>query len=302
MIATVTLNASIDKLYVVDKLDPGKVSRVRQVEDGAGGKGLNVARVVGLLGERAIATGLSGGHAGARFAELAAAQGLNIDFVGCEGETRACINVRDLETGRNTEFLEPGPTLGAYTLERFYRKFQKLMDGCEVVTISGSLPRGAPVDYYQRLIYLAKSLSKTVILDSSGEALFEGIRARPTLIKPNLEELSWLTGTEIRDLDQALGPAGKLREQGVGMVAVSLGAKGVLVVTADGAYEGIPPTIEVVNTVGCGDSMVAGFAVGLKRGLDIMETIRLAVAASSANAMSLETGHFEESDYNELIP
>jgi tagatose 6-phosphate kinase len=276
--------------------------RVKFTNNTAGGKGLNVARVAGLLGEDALATGIIGGHAGSYLEELAERDNIKTDFVKCGAETRTCLNIRDMANGSSTELLESGPAIDLETQELFYEKFRKIMRMADVAVISGSLPQGISPDYCHRLISLAKSYSVAVLADSSGNPLRECIKARPRLIKPNLSELSQLFRTTISTRADILMYAGRLQKEGIETVAVSLGADGVLVLAKDGVYEGRPPKVEVVNTVGCGDSMVAGFAAGISRGADTAEGIRLAVAASAANAMSLETGSFKEEYYNAILP
>ncbi|MDR2406034.1 MAG: 1-phosphofructokinase [Deltaproteobacteria bacterium] len=301
MIATITLNPSIDKLYVVDDIEIGKVMRVKFRKNSAGGKGLNVSRVAVLLREPVVATGIIGGHTGRYFEELAKMDKIQVDFVESPEETRCCINVRDLRSGRNTEFLESGSTIDKSTLDLFTKKLEQILKKCQVVTISGSIPPGVPSDYYQGIIKLVKSQSKKVLLDTSGSALKEGIKANPTLVKPNQEELTHIFGANIKSRDDVLNCARLLHNGGIEQVVVSMGANGVLVVNDEGTFVGIPPKIEAVNTVGCGDSLVAGFAVAYIRHLETTEGIRLAVTAATANAMSLETGSFKEEDFKELI-
>jgi tagatose 6-phosphate kinase len=300
MIITVTLNASIDKLYVVDKIELGKVMRVKFVINTAGGKGLNVSRVAGLLGENVLATGIIGGHTGAYFEKLAKADNIPVNFLKTENEIRSCVNIRELASGYNTEFLESGDLIGEGTLDQFCQKFEGLLKLGDIVVISGSLPPGVPHDYYGRVISLSKASGKTVLVDTSGGALKESLKARPDFIKPNLSELEQIFGTQLSGKREVVNRAKELQENGIDTVAVSLGSDGVLVVSKDGTFEAVPPRIETVNTVGCGDSMVAGFAVGFRRKMGTIDSIRLAVAVSSANALSLRTGHFTEEDFNNL--
>ena len=126
MLITVTLNASVDKLYVVDKMTPGAVTRVSRLRNSAGGKGLNVARVISLLGETPLALGIRGGHAGRYFGELLQKDGIANDFAESKGETRCCVNVRDQGTGLQTEFLEAGSEVSPETLLDFRRKYEAL--------------------------------------------------------------------------------------------------------------------------------------------------------------------------------
>jgi tagatose 6-phosphate kinase len=301
MITTVTLNASIDKLYIVEKIELGKVMRVKFKKDSAGGKGLNVARIVSLLGEEVIATGIIGGNNGRYFEELLKGDKIIADFVKSQKETKCCINVRDELSGGNTEFLEKGAEVDESTLQKFYQKFENILKISNVITISGSVPQGVPLDFYQSLIDLSKKFERKVILDTSGEALKLGIKASPHLIKPNLDELGELFGQTLQGVEDALKYAKILHQEGIETVVVSLGKNGVVVVNKEGSFQGTPPKIEAINTVGSGDSLVAGLAVGLVRNLACTEYIKLSVSAATANAMNLETGSFNSDDYNKLL-
>ncbi|WP_312644170.1 1-phosphofructokinase [Hydrogenoanaerobacterium sp.] len=301
MITTVTLNTAIDKLYIIDSLLPYEVMRVNNVNNTAGGKGLNVSRVAALAGEQVISTGFAGGYNGQLFESLITEPNITTAFTHIQGETRCCINVRDTAANRSTEFLEPGCSISKLELEQFTKDYIKSIQDSSVVTISGSMPKGIPVDFYKTLITIAKDCGKYVILDTSGQTLKEAIKAKPTMIKPNTDEIRQLLDINIDSLEQLIDAAQHLHDSGIAIVVVSLGKKGALVVCEEGIYEGITPDIPVVNTVGCGDSMVAGFAVGLSRGYTMEETIRFAVAISTANALTMETGSFRQKDLDWLL-
>ncbi|MBE6906410.1 1-phosphofructokinase [Marasmitruncus massiliensis] len=302
MILTVTLNASVDKSYVVDHLDPYKVMRVKEVNNTAGGKGLNVSRVAALAGEPVTAMGFIGGHNGRLFESLIFVRGIEKRFTHINAETRCCINVRDLATNKSTEFLEPGSLVTEDDLAAFLHDFETQLPLSRIVTISGSMPKGVPADFYGLLVELARRAGKPVLLDSSGEALRAALSAYPTFIKPNADEICQLLGKTVSSRQEVIAAARQLHDGGVDTVAVSLGRDGVLVVSGEGVYRGITPNVPVVNTVGCGDSMVAGFAVGLARGMALPERIRYAVAISTANALTQETGSFRGEDLEALLP
>ena len=302
MILTVTLNASIDKFYLVDALRPYEVARVREVNNTAGGKGLNVSRVAALAGEPVTAMGFVGGHNGALFESLIVEPGITKRFTHTAAETRCCINVRDEAAGRSTEFLEPGAPVSPGEVEAFLRDFSRQLPAADVVVLSGSMPQGLPVDFYAVLVRLARQAGKPVLLDTSGPALRAALEARPTLIKPNGDEVRQLLGDAARTREELAAAARRLRDGGVGTVAVSLGRDGVLVADEEGVYQGLTPDLPVVNTVGCGDSMVAGFAVGLARGWPLPQRIRYAVAVSTANALTQATGSFRPADLEALLP
>lgn len=288
MIVTVTMNAAIDKMYAVERNQPGEVLRVRECVATPGGKGLNVARVIAAMGERSLATGLAGGHSGRWVLEALDSQGIAHDFEHMPGETRTCINIVEAD-GRQTEFLEPGFEVNAEGLERFMQRYVGLLERCELVTISGSVPRGVPSDIYARMVEAARAAGKPVLLDSSGALLSAGVKARPTLIKPNMDEIAQLMGRPV-GADEALGAARQLHEGGIDYVVISMGKRGSLMVCAQGAFQATPPRIEAVSATGCGDSMIAGLAIALLRGYAPERMLRYATAVSAANALEKGTG------------
>ena len=175
----------------------------------------------------------------------------------------------------------------------------------EVTTLAAS-PRSAGKTYEEavggRLVRIVKETGKPVILDTSGKLLKMGIEACPTLIKPNIDEIRMLTGKQCDDIQDIIEAAKTIHEKGVEIVAVSLGADGSLAVGKDGIFRAVVPKIDAVNTVGCGDSMIAGFALGLSQGLSLEETLRSASAISAASAMREETGFFVMEDMEKLLP
>lgn len=301
MITTVTLNASIDKAYHMDKkIENGTVMRVASCNNTAGGKGLNVARVATLCGEDVKTTGFCGGFNGKYLESLLEKDGLANAFVHVEQETRCCLNILDKKYG-STEYLEPGCAISKEEEAEFFKVFEKLAEESNVITLSGSLPKGVEADIYARLITKAKEQGVKVILDSSGESLKEGIKACPTLVKPNKDEIEMLFGIKIHGMEDVLTYAKKIYDTGIPYVAISLGGEGALLICKDGTYHGKPPKLDVVNTVGCGDSMVAAFAVALEENLTPQEALKKAIAVASANAMTPETGNFKQADYEQII-
>lgn len=302
MIITVTLNASVDKLFLVEQFLPNTVMRVKACYNSAGGKGLNVSRVAALAGEKVLATGFVGGYAGEYIRSMLERDGINSEFITIQGETRSCINVRDLSTGKHSEFLEPGAQVGESDLEKFLSLYQQVIKESQVVAISGSMPKGVPVNFYGKLVSMAKLQGKTVILDTSGETLKENLASKPTMIKPNADEIRQLFHSEICSLNDLVHAAQKLHQDGIAIVVISMGKEGSLVACRDGIFHSNAPDVEVINTVGCGDSMVAGFAVGLSQNYSLLECFRYAVAVSAANAMTMETGSICTADLQRLLP
>lgn len=300
MITTVTLNASIDKAYYMKKaIENGTVMRVSAVRNTAGGKGLNVARNIKLCGEQVLATGLVGGYNGKYLEFLLKRDEINYQFKHIQGETRSCINILDPEYS-STEYLEPGCEVSKEEEEAFLAYFPQIIRESDVVTISGSIPKGMSKDIYKRMIGQIKAAGKKVILDTSGELLECGIEAKPTMVKPNQDEIELLFQTKIESREQVIHYAEELHKKGIPYVVISLGGDGALLVCEKGIFQGKPPKVEVENTVGCGDSMVGAFAVALQRNYEPEEALRYAVSVATANAMSPNTGDFDPKNSEEI--
>lgn len=302
MITTVTLNTSVDKLYLVEKLEDYTVMRVKRVTNTAGGKGLNVSKVTHLLGEEVTALGFVGGFNGGYVSSLLEAQGVQARFTKMQAETRSCINIRELSTGRHTEFLEPGAPVTEDECAAFLESYRCALPESQAVTISGSVPAGVENGFYGTLVSMAKKAGVPVIVDTSGALLTETVKAKPTMIKPNTDEIGQLLGRKVVSRQEAADAAWELHRWRIPYVVVSLGKEGSVMACGQGLFQGVTPDIPVVNTVGCGDSMVAGFAAAMARGLGPEEMLRLATAVSTANALNMQTGNFEQEDFNRVLP
>ncbi|WP_303860444.1 1-phosphofructokinase [Alkalibaculum bacchi] len=301
MITTVTLNASIDKAYRMGKkIEYGTVMRVAEVRNTAGGKGLNVARVISISGSDVQATGLVGGYNGKYLEFLAEADGIKCVFGHINGETRSCINVLD-PVYRSTEFLEPGADVSQLEFERYLKEFPSIIADSDIVTFSGSLPSGISQDAYKRLISIVNKAGKLAILDASGEALRRGIEAFPILVKPNKTEMEDLSKAPIRSFDDVVNCGEKLYKKGIAYVVVSLGNEGALLVCKDGIFQATPPKVNVENTVGCGDSMIAAFAIAFEQKMPSIDALRYAVSVGSAAAVSVNTGEYDLEEQNRIF-
>lgn len=302
MILTVTMNPSIDTRYSVDHLVIDDVNRVTPAKT-AGGKGLNVSRVLVQLGDDVVATGLLGGHSGAYLGELMDADGITHRFTPIAGESRTCIAL--LHDGNQTEFLESGPTVSAEELEAFVGNYADLVSKASCVTLSGSLPKGVPADTYARLVAIAAEAGVPVLLDTSGAALDAALEAdvKPTLVKPNLTEINGLldtsfTSDDLSDLRQTL--AADARFAGIPWVVVSMGAAGSVAFHDGRTLRARAPRIEAVNATGSGDSTIAGFAHAIAAGSDAEEVLRCGNTCGTLNAMDPQTGHLVMDKWNEI--
>ncbi|KDN59353.1 1-phosphofructokinase family hexose kinase [Exiguobacterium sp. AB2] len=282
MILTVTLNPAIDVRYDMGNFQLDKTNRVDSIHKTAGGKGLNVTRVVHQLGEPVLATGLLGGKAGEWIeSELDAAR-IRHDFYQVAGETRSCHAF--LHEGHQTEVLEAGPTVSELEWHGFLEHFVTLLEEATLVVASGSLPKGVPTSAYRQLNELVGRLGKRMILDTSGIALREGVMSKPFLIKPNETELAALEPSKSTEV------ALDLLADTIPWIVHSMGKDGAIGLVEGERYVVTVPPIKAINPVGSGDAMVAGIAVGLLRQYPIEQTLALGSATGTLNALEPGTG------------
>ncbi|MEU3315533.1 1-phosphofructokinase family hexose kinase [Streptomyces sp. NPDC048387] len=296
MILTVTLNTALDVTHRVPRLLPHTSHRVTDVTERAGGKGLNVARVLAALGHEVTATGFAGGPAGAVVRELLAGSPGVVDaLVPCAGPTRRTLAVVDESSGDTTQFNEPGPQITAAEWSAFLDRYTELASGARAVALCGSLPPGVPVGAYAVLVRAARAAGAPVLLDTSGEALRRGVAARPEIIKPNAAELAELTGS--RDPLPATRAA---RRRGAHAVVTSLGPAGLLAATPDGTWQATPPRPLRGNPTGAGDSAVAGLLSALAEDLPWPDRLTRATALSAATVHAPVAGEFDPRTYAEV--
>ncbi|WP_340688257.1 1-phosphofructokinase family hexose kinase [Amycolatopsis coloradensis] len=282
MIVTVTPNTALDVTYTMDGLRPGDVHRVREVRHRAGGKGVNVARVLHTLGADVRAIFTAGGSTGAAVVGDLAAAGIAAGVVPIGGETRRTTTVLAGD-GSVTLLNEPGPRLTGDEWQALAAAVRARKP--DVLVCSGSLPPGA--GGYAGLFGDAPS-----ILDTSGDALLAGLAGKPTVVKPNADELREVTG--LRD---PVAAAAELRKAGAGAVVVSLGPEGLLAVTGSGTWHAAPSTVLRGNTTGAGDAVVAALALGLSRVEPWPDILRRAVALSGAAVLGPLAGDVDLAHY-----
>lgn len=287
------MNPAIDKIYMVNNFQLGQVHRPIEMIASAGGKGLNVARVARLLGEEVGATGPLGGGNGAYVEKKIIELNIKPMFIYTQGETRICINVTDVITQQSTEVLEDGPVLTQEEGELFLQEFESMMPSIDLITISGSLPQGLGNDYYAKLIVIGKRHGKKVLLDTSGAAFSEGIKALPYLIKPNEDEISKVYDGPITTIEDMILAIQYFKNLGIQIPIISLGKDGSLAGLQEGIYKVRIPPVNVVNTVGSGDAFIAGCAVALERGFSEVDMIRMATACGTVNTQYAHTGYVE---------
>nr|AGS51641.1 hypothetical protein [uncultured bacterium contig00017] len=285
MITTVTLNPAIDKVCATQGLRLGNVNRMESVTNIAGGKGVNVAKILRQYGYEVAALGFIAGYSGAFVADYLRTIGVATDFIAVSGETRVSTNIIGAD-GYTTEILEPGPKIEEEELAAFLAGFAEWLPKSELVVLSGSVPQGVGAHIYAELTDTVNASGKKAIVDTSDELLVNAAGKKPYMIKPNLAELEYMVGRRLKGLDAAVEAIRGLVDSGIGHVLLSLGEKGVLY-AKEGAKEVLyakPPKLKALNTIGCGDSVVASFCISQLEGHDMEETLRRAVAISATAA------------------
>lgn len=289
MIITVTMNPAIDKTVEIDQLLPGGLNRIRKVEYDAGGKGINVSKTIRELGGTSIATGFLGGNAGKTIQSVLGKKEIGNDFIQVDGETRTNTKVFE-KNGAVTELNEPGPVISEDQIHALLQKLEDYADDHTLFVLAGSIPAGVDRNIYAEITRLVHKKGAKVLLDADGELFRNSLEAVPDIIKPNRVELEEYAGFDYRaSQEELLNLARKIRQKGIGTVAVSMGKSGAMLVK-DG-YEVRCPALYVKahSTVGAGDAMVAALAYSWDQGLDDDALTRLCIAASAGAVTTIGT-------------
>lgn len=297
---TITLNPALDLTARLEAMTLGEVNLVSDANLRAAGKGINVAMVLKDLGREVGLTGWLGADNQQSFVALFAERALADHFVRVAGSTRINVKISE-QSGRVTDLNLPGLTIHEGEVAALEAAIDELAPQADWFVLAGSLPKGVAPDCCARLIRLLKAKGKQVIFDCSGLALSEGIKAAPTLIKPNLEELEQWAGRPIKTLSEQAECARALQAQGIAHVVISNGADGLIWFGPDATWQAIPPRMQVVSTVGAGDSLVAGLAHGLSLGWAPEQTLRLATAVSALAVSQIAVGFSDISVLNPLL-
>jgi len=301
MIYTITLNPALDRDIWIKKFLLDDSNRIQKEQRYAAGKGIDVSRVLTAFGIKTMALGFVGGFEGEEIVGRLINEGISCDFTKVSGETRTNIIINDIEKESQTIFSARGPEIKPNEVTRIIQQVKRLEDP-EIIVISGSLPPGVHPEVYSKIIEVVKSRGSKVILDTDGAALQAGIRMFPDVIKPNVHELSRLVGLELKDIHEIVSTAQTICNKGTGVVLVSLGARGILLVGKKERYLAVPPKVEVINTIGAGDSSIAGFIFGITTGKTIQESLVCAVAAGTATTLRSGPALCTKDDFLELMP
>lgn len=289
MIGTVTLNPAIDVILEVNNLKINHYNKVLNAHTTSGGKGINVSKAVRGCGRETIAIGFLGGGRGRMIEEELRGLGITTNFWHIEEKTRSNTIISDKKTGQHTLLSETGPKITDYDLEMLKSIFYRVMSQCTVVTLSGSLPRGVPVNIYGDLISIAKEREVKTILNTSGEQFIKGLEKKPFLAKPDLRESNRVFGIKIDKEKDAIKAAKEVVQRGAEIGVVSLQNEKDVIATQDEIWFAESTYHKIVNVIGAGDALVAGFAVALsEEGKNLKEAIEFSMACALASALREE--------------
>lgn len=287
MIYTVTCNPSLDYHISVDELAIGKVNRVSKERIVVGGKGINVSLVLANLGHQSTVMGFAAGHVGQMIQKLLEEKGLVSDLIEAEkGNSR--INIKLNMDESETQINGQGPEVSQQAVRLFFQKIDTLQDG-DILVLAGSVQKTLGDKFYGEVLSHLQDKKVKTVVDATGELLTYACKYHPFLIKPNQDELARIFDTKIKDQNDAAVYGKRLLEMGAQNVIISMGGDGAVLLTSDGGiFFANAPKRKVVNTIGAGDSLVAGFLAGLLEKGDIRQAFVNGIAAGSASAFSQE--------------
>ena len=303
MFVCVSLNPAIDKRLRLDRLQPGRVNRVSEITQAAGGKAVHVAMVLQTLGGDPLWLGFAGGAAGDDLVGGLRKLSIPAEVVPTASGTRT--NLEILEDGGGvTEILEPGGNVGGAELERMTGTFRKIVSkygSAATAILSGSLPPGVPEDYCRTLVELAHHHGSKAFVDTSGGAFRAALDGHPDFVKPNREEAEVWIGKKMEGIHSAESVLSAMLDAGAAAGAITLGAAGLIWRSATKqALFATGPELAARSCVGSGDATLAGFAFAAQEGLTAAESVRLAAACGSANCLADGPGRARGEDIARL--
>ena len=289
MIFTVTLNPALDKTAQAPNFKLDSVTRITELRQDPGGKGINVSKVIKELGGKSVAWAVLGGNTGLGIRKSLEDMGIECRAFEVEGETRTNLKVVDPVGDTHTDINEPGPEVTDDMLDDMLAQLVVEINEGDIVVLAGSVARGASDDTYEKWVRACREAGAKVFLDADGEKLVSGIKGCPFLIKPNEIELGNMLGRTLDTDEKVAEAARELIGQGLENIVVSMGGAGAMFVSADHVVKGGAVKVPVGSTVGAGDSVVAALAYAEELGLSLEEKVKLSMATGAANVMQSGT-------------
>ena len=286
MIYTLTVNPSLDYIVAVDDFATGKVNRTVKETIKAGGKGINVSFVLKNLGFESTSLGFVAGFTGNEILNRIQEKGITNDFIMVKkGNSR--INVK-LQSNEETEINGMGPDITKEDISLLYKKLDSLKEG-DLLVLSGSIPSTLEQSFYSDIMEYLKDKKVNFVVDATRELLMKSLKYKPFMVKPNNHELGEIFGVKLTTRDEVVPYAKKLQEMGAQNVLISMAGEGAVLVSADNKeYKAAAPKITLVNSVGAGDSMVAGFIAGFLQSNDYEQALKMGLCTGSASASCTE--------------
>ncbi len=283
MILTLTVNPAIDRTIHVDRLVFEDRAYILSSKDSPGGRGINAACVIHSFGGNTKAIVPAGGSSGTRFTEFMQGCGFEMVVVAIRNKVRTNLIITDRH-GLTVKLNEPGPKLEKAEVVKIEKTVRSLLESARWLMLCGSLPPGVSSNFYASLIHEARRRGVQTLLDTDGDALHEGLEAKPTIATPNQQEAERLLNTALLTRTHYLGAAERIRKMGADAAVLSLGARGAIGAFAHGSYEVIPPRVDALSPIGAGDALAAAFLWAMEGKADYPDALRWGVAAGTASA------------------
>ncbi len=301
MITTVTLNPSIDRSYIINNFTPNNSYDIENVTITIEGKGINIAKIASNLGCKLNATGFLGGVSGDYIKKQLTNLDIEAFFVNTDGESKNLTAIIDPVNNTQTTVNEGGPEITREELTKFIKEYIKILKYSKIIIAAGSVPKGVPKTIYRDMVKIAKDNNVLPIIDASGNYLEEVIKAKPYMIKPNMDELNELVGYNLKNEYEIVHELKYICKQGVELVAFPLEGKGTIFATNEKVLKLEIPDIKPLNICGYGDALIAGFSVAMINNYDIKNAFKYSVACGVTNSLKKEVDYIDKNYVDDLF-
>lgn len=302
MITTLTLNPCIDRTITIEKFLFGGTNKVLDVRKDVSGKGINVSIVLKHLGLDTLCLGFNYSKDSKAIEEELNDQNIKFDFVKVKGEVRVNVKIFDKSVKVMSEFNESGHQVSKEAVDELLDVVYGYFDDTSILVLDGSVPAGVPVDIYKTIIEMANRRGIKTILDAANDLLLEGIKAKPYMIKPNIDELSAISKREIKTREDIISVSREIISKGVSYVCVSMGKDGAMLIGLDNVYVSPAMKVDIKGIQGAGDSLVAGICMAIDKGIGEEKLLAYGVAAASGSLLHEGTLLCEKEDFDKLLP